>query len=319
MHGYDHSVINPATGDFYHRKAGDRIVRIYNQADSTWSDLPPHIISYNSCCVGKAFYPEMNSILYTSVESGTNGSLIRYDLNSGQWMRVGAAASLPMGTLHQFAEYNPVHKVVVFGGNQYEMYKVDSTGTITRLKQTPIRVGIQATVFTVDPVSGDYLVFNMDRQFYKYDVTTDTWTRQSGTVPIYTSRYNGSDVHGVVATPVSTYGVTLFVTCNGSDCRVTLYKGSTTSVTKERMSTAKSFIIEARPNPFRTATRITLPNGSLKNAQCKIFNVRGELIKHYPRISSRYLSFNAENFPSGIYLLKVITGKKVYAKRLLLH
>jgi hypothetical protein len=53
-------------------------------------------------------------------------------------------------------EYNPVHRVMIWGGGN---------------------------IVTVDPVSGDYLVFGSDGSFYAYDVNADRWTLRPGPVP----------------------------------------------------------------------------------------------------------------------------------------
>ncbi|PYV44930.1 MAG: hypothetical protein DMG06_04505 [Acidobacteria bacterium] len=133
-----------------------------------------------------------------------------------------------MGDYHNFAEYNPVYKVVVFGGGNgsRKLYKMSSNGMITALQDAPVDVGVQSSLFTVDPASGDYLVFsNTNSSFWVYKVQTDTWIQQAGTPPIFQPPVNETPVHGLVASPISTYGVDLFVDCQTqSSCVVRLYK-----------------------------------------------------------------------------------------------
>src|SRR5207237_2555769 len=77
------------------------------------------------------------------------------------------------------------------------------------------------TTLTVDPVSGKYLALSSGlRQLYTYDVPSNTWQAQAST--------NKPDLSGqaVVASPVSTYGVTFFTACKSArgGCQAYLYK-----------------------------------------------------------------------------------------------
>jgi hypothetical protein len=125
-----------------------------------------------------------------------------------------------MGIYHNFAEYNPVHKVVIFGGGNSSaeipggdktLYKINANGAITRQKQAPIPLGIHKTVITVDPVSGDYLVLAANRQFYKYDVVTDTWAQLSFPTILDPVQIDSTTITAVAATPVNNYGVVMLV------------------------------------------------------------------------------------------------------------
>ena len=93
-------------------------------------------------------------------------------------------------------------------------------------KNVPVGLGIQGSVNTVDPVTGDFLVLTRDREFYVFDPDTDTWTNQGYEAPMFTSRYKNSAVHGVVATPIVNYGINLFVSCQQGECSVWIYKHS---------------------------------------------------------------------------------------------
>ena len=168
------------------------------------------------------YFPALGGLVYTSVG---NNNLILWEQATNQWRAL--ASGLALGPYHNFAEYNPVHRVVVFGGgnDSNDLHKVDAAGAVTTLTPAPFDLGIQwGAVFTVDPASGEYIVLRQNGQLYGYDVRSDGWRLLSDSAPVTTTAY-GNPIHGVVATPVSTYGVVLFVTCNGpGQCRVTLYK-----------------------------------------------------------------------------------------------
>jgi hypothetical protein len=232
MHGYDHSAVDPAGRYFYHRPYNSTTIQRYHIDNQSWSAiaaLPGSVMGYNNCCVGVDWFPELGALVYASSENGPLGSLAKWTASNNTWTRV-TQPTLTIGGYHSFAEYNPVHKLVLFGGGNdpgsRNIYKVDASGQVTALNQAPVKLAIQDSIVTVDPLGGDYLVFTTARQFYVYRVQNDSWSLQNGgtSLPIWTTNF-GNPVHGVVATPLSNFGVTLFVTCNGSNaCKVHLYK-----------------------------------------------------------------------------------------------
>src|SRR3989441_9919658 len=233
-HGYDHGAIDPLHRYFYWRRYSDLTVYRYNMDTRVWAAMPPNnVIRFNACCVGIDYFPELHGVMWAGDENGDNGGVTRLNDATGRWDRIGQAAAYSMGDLHNFAEYNPIYKVMVFGGGEggaspRKIYKLNASGVVTPLKDPPVDVGINNTIFTVDPVSGDYLVFTNTSQFYVYNVSTDTWTlRASGpSVPIWTTTY-GNPIFGAVGGPIDTYGVNVFVTCDGpNNCRVNIYRHS---------------------------------------------------------------------------------------------
>lgn len=223
-HGYDHMAINPTAGLFYVREGyhGDTLQR-FNIASGVWSRLPENGLRESSqCCGGIDYFPELDGVVWAQGgETSSDGSVFLFKESTQKWSRLGR--DLSMGPYHNFTEYNPVHKVMLFGGgnNSSQIYKLDGAGKITRLQDAPLELAIQATVITVDPGSGEYLVFAGGNVFYTYDVSADSWRRQSGSTPIFSEA-----VHGIVATPISNYGVNLFVTARTSPFKVYLYKHS---------------------------------------------------------------------------------------------
>jgi chitodextrinase len=186
--------------------------------------LPPVPFGdYIATDIGSAYFPELKGYILAN-GAGGSGFLYLFNTVTQQWEKL--ASNLPMGAYHNFAEYNPVHKVVVFGGGQGNraVYKADASKAVVRMKDAPLGLGLQTALFTVDPVSGDFLVFDQNRNFYKYNVLADTWTSLGGgSLPIWTTAY-GNSVNGMAAASIPTYGVNLFVSCDQSNCRVNVYK-----------------------------------------------------------------------------------------------
>ena len=78
-----------------------------------------------------------------------------------------------MGVYQNFAEYNPVHKVMIFGGGNgsRDLYKMDNAGTITKMMNAPIDLGTTwGSITTIDPMSGDFLIFGIGR--YSISITS---------------------------------------------------------------------------------------------------------------------------------------------------
>jgi hypothetical protein len=165
------------------------------------------------------------------------GNVHVYRPATNSWTSALSATRLNFGDYHTLAEYNPVHEVVIFGGGEnyspYQafrtLYKLAPNGSITALRDAPFTLRVNLSIVTVDPVSGDYLVFGPNGEFYAFDVTANTWTQQTGTAPFASPKRDSSvtAVDLTVATPISTYGVVMFVKHipgNADQTKVYLYK-----------------------------------------------------------------------------------------------
>jgi hypothetical protein len=219
-HGYDHNAIDAARGIFYYRPFSNPVVRRYDIAAGTWSDLPRVATQeYLACCVGLAWFPEMEALVWAN-GGGGKGHVFLYSEKDRKWTM--PAKDLPMGVYHNFAEYNPVRKVVLFGGGNgsKDLYKLDAAGKVEALKKAPVGVGTMQTIVTVDPVGGDYLVFHKSGSFHVYDVTADEWKAREPARPppvFAPTRVADNKVWHVTAVPVSTYGAVLFIKYYSAD------------------------------------------------------------------------------------------------------
>lgn len=218
FHGYDHSAIDQANGIVYHRGYNSETVHRYNIASQTWSQTPGLPFGDpGNCCDALEYFPELGGLVWVN----GSGYVYLYRESTNQWTKLTTIQQSQSNTWQQ-AEYSPVHKVMVFllGG---KLYKLSSSGQVTQVANPAVSLysgsGYNG-VLTVDPVSGKYLILTPDsRQFYTYDVLTDTWQAQSSpTKPDMSNR-------GVTATPVNTHGVTFFTSCSSaSNCRAYVYK-----------------------------------------------------------------------------------------------
>lgn len=218
MHAYDHNAVDPTRGVQFHRPFGSKATYAYNAAANTWSRIADFPSGYGTvCCSGLAFFPERDGLVYAG-----GGEVMEWSRPSNTWTVRG---NHTMGSHLNFAEYNPVHKLVLFGGGNGSkaIYVMDAKGAITRKADAPINLVTSEASVTVDPVSGDYLIFakSGDRYvFHVYKPMTDTWSTRpmggiTGTIDINSA---------IIPTPVSTYGVVFMATYHMSATKVYVYK-----------------------------------------------------------------------------------------------
>ena len=229
MHQYNQLDLDPTAGVIYKLTPDGVKWYKYVISSGTWTQLPNTGVQTYSCCEALVYYPEMSSVLMLNA-----GDVRRYNVTTGQFSWLSTPSSY--GTsYHSIAEYNPIHKVVIFGGGNatsQDFYKVNSAGQITTLRTPPIDLESPRTELTYDPVTGTYLVFRMGKTFYTYDVLTDTWSLQPNT-NIPADIWNGEAQNHLhtLATPIATYGVVMFTTCKtGGSCKVYLYKHAPSTI-----------------------------------------------------------------------------------------
>jgi fibronectin type III domain protein len=217
-HAYDHNAVDTNTGDFYYYEYNSTTIRKWTASTQAWSSFsipagPRNITG------GLEFFPEMNSLVFVEPLLG----IWKYHIGTGVWTKI--SDPLPMGPYSIFLEYNPVHKVVIFGGGQNDrrVYKMDSGGSITRMGDAPVGLGVgdYESRISVDPVGGDYIVLKSNRQMYAYNVVNDKWTTLGVTYP------SGDPTIGTIEASITTYGVIMFIHYDYSNSAVYLYKHST--------------------------------------------------------------------------------------------
>lgn len=230
-HGFEHQVIDPATGSYYYhpRDLGAQW-RKYNVAANTWSDLADNTLktTADADVDASTWVPELNSILW--FDSNEN-KVWRYNETTDVWTEFATFSGLSGSW--RWAEYNPVHKFVLFGDGSGTLRKITSAGVVSSMTAISCATIYSGTGYaanvTVDPTSGKYLILEADtRSFFIYDPIAQSCS--AGTAP------PAGLTGGIVAAPVSNYGATLFVRCGTSGCPGVLYvyKHSTDAYTNFR-------------------------------------------------------------------------------------
>jgi hypothetical protein len=73
--------------------------------------------------------------------------LVEYNLGTKTWSHIAGRPWPDVGILHTTMEYNPVHKVMWFGGgdDSNKMLRLNANGTVTNLATPPIPLIVQNT------------------------------------------------------------------------------------------------------------------------------------------------------------------------------
>jgi len=255
-HAYDHNAIAPGKGKFFHRQPAfdpSNRVEIYDIASQAWSRSAA-MPTVPGCCGGLEYFPELDGLVLANGDDG----VLFYDIDANSWSRISGTS---WGDYHNFAEYSPVFKTMIFGGGETSgttaIFRMNEQRQITRLGNSPQHTGITWSVVTTDPNSGLHLVF-FNNTWYEFNPSTDTWRLQPGDAP-----WPGG-IFGTVATPISTYGVVMFLNYNeGGTPRVYLYRHSPGSGT-----TVPGVSLSANPTSVPSGATTTLTWSSSDANSC---------------------------------------------------
>ena len=222
-HGYEHNTVNPATGDIYYRNYSSDRIEKFSAGTGGWSSVP-NVGTSVQVAGAVEYFPDAGGMLFVDGDFGV------YFLNtqSGQWTLVANTtivhdSSLPtlsMGSLHNFASYNPQDQAVYFGGGDgsRSFYKIDRQLRITSAANSPVTIGIHSAMTVPDPASGAQLVFGNNGQLYSYNSANDSWSNQGG----HEVMNNALDWR--IAIPITSHGVIMFLAWNFDNSKVLLYR-----------------------------------------------------------------------------------------------
>ena len=211
-HGYEHNAINPQNGDFYYRNYNSDQVEVFNSSTRRWS-LLPRIRTSLQVAGAIAYSPDAGGLLFVDGDFG----VWFYRQSSNSWRTVATPA---MGSIHNFASYNPAHKLIYFGGgdDSRRVYTFDADRNVTRIADAPVPIAIDSAMSVADPATGIQLLFADNGRIYAYDRTNDSWPN-IGTHPVMD---NALDWRVVI--PISSYSVIMFLTWNFNNSAVLLYR-----------------------------------------------------------------------------------------------
>jgi hypothetical protein len=233
FHSYDHAALDPATGTYYYREISGKV---WQYAGGQWSALPNIANSQYAtvCCTGFEYFPEAGGLLFleTSSSNYPNGALLRWRPGENTWSAVANSVPLTLGNYHVFSEYSATRKLLYVGGgvnDSSRLWTIKPDFSFTRVADAPVPLGHggHSPVHTVDPITGNLLVFSGDTgnsatalRVFEFNPDTNQWT-QHGTHALH----NGYSLQAA-GVPVPEHGVIFVVAFKFSSSKVYLYKHS---------------------------------------------------------------------------------------------
>ena len=230
MEASEHHAIDGAgrTLWYVHPAAGeDTQLYAYDLDGRGWTAQPPLSTPSWDVSVTSAlsFFPGRDSLVLHSAQwDGQHSAL--FEFRAGSWMDP-RLFDMPGGLNASFAHYNPVHDLIWFGGGDMSAsQRLADDGEATPAAAAPagVRLDIRASVITVDPATGDYLVMTDGAGFWQYDAVANAWRQIAASTPL---EDYGQDtpLASAVATPVGNYLVVMVAQHRVSgDSKVWLYK-----------------------------------------------------------------------------------------------
>jgi hypothetical protein len=222
-HAYGHNTADPATGIFYFRQA--YTLEFFRYQGNAWSSIPAPKMQSSQCCGSLEFFPDFGKLVFIDSDWGVHA----YDSGQNQWVQLANTSAedaepglpnVPM-PLSNFAQYNPVKQVLLFGGGS-KLYTLDAQGNFATKSAPPIDLGVTQAVLSVDPVTGAYIVLS-GTTMYQYDVGADSWMTLSTPIPSPLDALTGVQ-DGLIQTPIPALGVIAYVKYDFTSSAVMLYK-----------------------------------------------------------------------------------------------
>lgn len=223
-HGYQHNAFQGST-QYFMQFATNTTIRTRDvTGGNAWGTLNTTGVSTGSDgAIGSLeWFPTFGS-----------GSLIVIDFaecfrwNGTVWSSLGSPS---MGGYHNVGVYSPAKDLMYFGGGNGSgaLYTLSNTGIVTAKTACPVEFGITASVCTVDPVNGKFLVFD-GTQLRVFDPVANSWSIDATAVPAgfwkTDAQYGALPAFAILACPIPDYGVTLFITLSNGTPKIYLRKG----------------------------------------------------------------------------------------------
>ena len=237
-HGYDHTDVNPYTGDIYHRQYGmstSAIQTVRKQyGTSAFSAIPDMSTWYSQVAIGTCWWSGSFKgagaqgcwmIFNSGAANGqaTDGQIGAFDPLTNTWF-FNQYSMAPMymtsgSTYHSLMEYSALKNVAVYGGGNDEPSKLwrlnaDATWTVMPAVPAGKGVGIQQGNLVCDPVTGNFLLLSAGQLWELNPSGAGLWTQQSGarTPPAAVGIPGPSNPQGVISCALPQHGVVAYIT-----------------------------------------------------------------------------------------------------------
>jgi len=226
-HTYDRLAISPEHRLFAIHWGG---IHVYKIDERDWARNPVTKGGGKDALQLAEYFPDMEAFVY----SHSWGKQI--DAWNPKTKKKRSLTSERFFGMHGVMEYNPVHKILVFGGGDgnQAFYSMDADGKIHRLKDAPVPISCrEISKFLCDPVSGEFIAqeslrtkrgHKMKNRTFAFHPIQNEWREIPGLVlPIG------------LGVAIDTYGALMF--CTGGQIYVYKHKPVFTDEAKDTGAT----------------------------------------------------------------------------------
>lgn len=235
-HGYDHNVVNPFTGDLYHRRYSVNSGAIQTSRKTlgapSFASIPTVASPTETATIGVCWWSgsfvgggsQGSLVMFNagnSVTSANDGQIVAFNPLTNAWFynQTGKAPFFGSGaTYNTVLEYSPSKNVAVYGGGNVapnRLWRLNSDGSFIAMPNTPAgkTVGMQRGQFINDPVTGNFLLLSAGELWELDPGGTGTWTQQTGsrTPPAGVGIPNPPTLDGLICCSIPDYGVVAFI------------------------------------------------------------------------------------------------------------
>jgi len=212
FHAYQNNAMDEAKGMFFHHPSASTVVHKLDLAKNEWTKLPDINGASTGHGTAMVYFPEMRGLVRVL---GATAHFYSEDSNS--WKKLGD--QFKAGPYHNMAVYSAAQKAVYFGGGNGSgaLYKLAADGKTAAIKECPIHLAVSHSLLTCDPVSGELIAVTKDKAA-AYNAAKDTWYDLD--LKAWPFNFAGH----LMVTPVSNYGVILFVWDGPKGKKVLVYK-----------------------------------------------------------------------------------------------
>ncbi len=214
---YDHVALDPVARALYFRQHNHDLVHQLDLRTDAWSALPR--MPANPGEIGALEnFPELGGLVFVG-----GGSVYLYRVRSKRWEVL--ARALEFGTGDAFAEYDPLRKVLYFGGGtgRRTLFLLDATGAVTALRDAPIPLGLKDALLFAEPAGGRLLVLSRPdgKSYYEYDLAQNRWTAlDAPPLPVMRAAPRAY----TTAAPLPGLGVVMLLVADETSADVYLYR-----------------------------------------------------------------------------------------------
>jgi len=239
-HGYDHNALDIVNRKLFRAKYNSTRSFIYDLDTQAWSEnFNPTLPKYLGIINAFEYFPEVNGLLLLDYRQ-EKVRMLKH--GSTQWETI--LENTGINGYQSMMEYNPVHHIMYLGGGYNDgtgaytlknLFVLDKDFNLKEVASSPRGFVLsysndKGSTNTVDPVTGNLLIFANDGNLYEYHYDKNVWSTKPANYPpiMAEGRYPAL---ASVSIRIDTYGVIMIIKTRGESLsEAWLYKHSPSEI-----------------------------------------------------------------------------------------